>query len=598
MRPEAGRPPAVAGTGRGETGAALLFGAAAAFVAGVDLVRWVRPALLVDPEPAWAFARLLLAVFVIAATAGAGVLATALFRSLARRHGAALSLAAFPARPASLAAIAAAAVLLGGLARFTALETSPPSLWIDDLTLIAPALDLDGTPSDFRDAIRPAPYGVAKAYGSVGVFYLELYRLALRTFGTNIFGVRFLSAAAGTLSLLTALALGRALLPAGGGALTALVLAGLRWHLLFSRWGWNAIVLAPIADAAALLLLSARRRRSAPLLVLAGVVAGVGAHVYLASWVVAVGLLLLAAWPREGGQALRPSLAAALLFAAGFALAAAPLFLFREGRQAPYFARTSDHSALAEIRYAGSPLPVFSAAADSLVAPWLKEDPYRNQDLPGKSRLGWILGPPVALILARSLLRPLEPISSYLLAHGSAAFAASVAGGQAGIPNGYRFAYLADVAAVAAAAGILCILGLVAPSSRRAAAIAAVGLIAVCGALSARDVLAEWPARRDTFDAFHGQDTLLARTALRWDRYGEVEVSPALGHSPLTIRAIRRYRLDPCDLGPQGKAGALRIRIVASGTGPDSGERLVEKVRDSWGRDWASVYAKPAVASS
>ena len=596
MRPEAGRSQAEAGTGRGETGAALLFGAAAAFVAGVDLVRWVRPALLVDPEPAWALARLLLAVLVIAGTAGAGVLATALFRSLARRYGQALSLAAFPARPAAIAAIAAAAVVLGAAARFAELSTSPPSLWIDDLTLIAPALDLEGKPSDFRDAIRPAPYGVAKPYGSVGVFYLELYRLALRAFGTTIFGVRFLSAAAGVLSLLTALALGRALLPAGGGALAALVLAGLRWHLLMSRWGWNAIVLAPIADLAALLLLSARRRKSAGLAALAGAVAGIGAHVYLAAWIVAVGLVLLAAWPREGTVGFRPSIARPLLFAAGFALAAAPLFLLREGREAPYFARPVDHSAAAEMRYARSAMPLFAAAADSLVAPWLKEDPYRNHDLPGKSRLGWILGPPVALVLARSLLRPREPLSAYLLCQGCAAFAASVAGGHAGVPNGYRFAYLSDVAAVAAAGGVLCILGLLPASSRHTAAIAAVGFLAVSGALSARDVLMDWPARRDTFDAFHGQDTLLARTALRWERYGRVEISPGLGHSPLTIRAVRNHRLDAGDHGDGGAAGNLLVRIEPAGAIPETGERVVERVRDAWGRDWARVLARPLTA--
>jgi hypothetical protein len=405
--------------------------------------------------------------------------------------------------------------------------------------------------------------------------------------------VRFVSAAAGVLSLVTALALGRALLPKGGGALAALALAGMRWQLLLSRWGWNAIVLAPMADAAALLLLAARRRKSPVLTVLAGLLAGLCAHIYLAAWVVAAALLLLAAWPREDGPAWRPSAAAALLFAAGFAAAAAPIFLFREGREGAYFARPADHSVVAEMRYMRSPMPAFAAAADSLVAPWLKSDPYRHHDLPGRSRLGWILGPPVALALARSLLRPREPFSAYLLTQGAAALAASVAGGHAGVPNGYRFGYLADVTAVAAAGGVLCAIAFIPAPARRIAGIAAVGLLTIHGALGARDVLAVWPERKETFDGFHGQDTLLARTVLRWERYGRVVIAAPLAHSRLTTGAIVGYRLDP-DLPASVPrvAGKRCFRIVGSETALEPGEKIVERVGDAWGRPWGRVLGR------
>ena len=146
---------------------------------------------------------------------------------------------------------------------------------------------------------------------------------------------------------------------------------------------------------------------------------------------------------------------------------------------------------------------------------------------------------------------------------------------------------------MAAAAGILCLLALVAPETRRAAAIAALGLVAISGILGARDALRDWPRRRETFDGFHGQDTLLARAAVRWDRYGEVAVSPALAHSSITIDAIRRYRLDP-DAPPAGAARDATaprrsFRIAAPGTPPQTGERPVERVRDAWGRDWGVV---------
>lgn len=581
MRAASGRDPSAR--------AAFLVGVAVAFVTGVDLIRWVRPLVLTDPDSAWLLPRLVLGLFVIAATVCAGGLAGAVFLLAARSLSS--SLEPLPLPRVTLFAVSAAAVVLGVTARFTFLETAPPSLWIDDVSLITPALALKGAPSDFADAIRPAPYGVARPYGSVGVLYLELYRGALLLFGTTVFGVRFLSAAAGVASLFTAAAIARALLPRGGGTLAALVLAGLRWSLLLSRWGWNAVVLAPIVDAAVLLLLRARRRESLLFALLSGVVAGLAAHIYLAAWVAAAALLLLAGWPRDGVGPARPRLRLVLLFAAGFACAAAPIFLLHEGRTAPYFARASDHSLLAEIRYMRSAMPVFAAAADSLAGPWFLSDPYQHHDLPGRTRLGWILGIPVAAALARSLLHPRREFSAYLLSQAGAALAGSVAGGHAGVPNGYRFGYLADVTAVAAAGGVLWLLAIVPAPRRRVAAIAGIGLLSLEGILGARDALIDWPRRRETFDGFHGQDTVLARTALSWERYGSVRMDPGLGHSPITLEGIRRYRLDPGFRETSRPGGRRCFRIAAPETVPDAGERVrvVELVRDPWGRDLAVV---------
>lgn len=572
--------------------AALFIGLAVAFVAAVDLARWVRLPVLTDSDPAWVVPRLLLGLFVISGTVSAGGLAAAVFLMIARGVSARFSFEPLPFRRATLFAVAAAAIVLGAFARFVSLSTVPPSLWIDDVSLIVPALELKGAPSDFADAIRPAPYGVAKPYGSVGVLYLELYRGALRLFGTTVFGVRFLSAAAGVASLFTVLLLGRALLPRGGGELAALALAGLRWNLLLSRWGWNAVVLAPIVDVAVLLLLRARRREKLALALASGAVAGLAAHIYLAAWIASAALFLLAAWPVAGPAPARLRLRPALLFAAGFACAVAPIFLFKDGRVAPYFARASDHSLLAEIRYTHSVMPAFAAAADSLAAPWFKSDPYPHHDLPGRTRLGWILGVLVALALALSLMRPREEFSGYLLSQGAAALAGSVAGGHAGVPNGYRFGYLSDVTAVAAAGGALWLLAMVPAQRRRAAAIAVLASVALSGALGARDTLTVWPQRPETFDGFHGQDTLIGRAALRWERYGPVTVSPDLGHSAITIQGIRRYRLDssPSEVPPPAVRRKC-FRIEPPGTLPGPGERLVERARDSWGRDWAVVLA-------
>ncbi|MEP7132897.1 MAG: hypothetical protein ABI914_07015 [Acidobacteriota bacterium] len=576
--------------------AAFLVGGLFGFVAAVNLVRAFRPLPLLDPDPSWAAPRLLLGLLAIAGTAASAGAAAGAFWVWAKRDrvpsGAAEPLAL---SRRSLAGLSIAALFLGALLRFASLERLPPSLWIDDLSLISPALELRGRPADFANAIRPAPYGVEKPYGSVGVLYLEGYRAALANFGTTVFGVRFLAAAAGVCSIAAVYFLARELLPSGGAALAAIVIATLRWNLVNSRWGWNGVVLAPLVDVAALLLVLARRRRSAGLAAAGGAVAGVAAHVYLAAWVGAVALVLFALWPLRGegeGGRVRPLVRLPVAFAAAFVLCTLPIFLWKEGRVAPYFARASDHNVVREMRRARSPMPLFGAASDSLSAPWYRADPFT-----GYRWLGWLLVVPVGVAAARALAHPGEEPSAFYASHWVAALAASVVGGQAGIPNGYRFGYLADVAAIAAASGILLIASRRKPAARRAIAIAAVGALAVSGALGAHDALVEWPARRDTFDSFHGQDTLLGRAAARWESFGRVAVEAGSEHSPITVEAVRKYRLD-ADLvpspSPAAKAEKARaFRVAGPRSEARAGEKVVERVRDAWGRDWGLVFAAP-----
>jgi hypothetical protein len=566
-------------------------------VALVDLVRFVRFSLLIDPDRGWAVARLLLGLGVAAAAGAGGVLAAAAFAVWAADRRSSLEAAPLPFRPISLALLAGGALLAGSAVRFVALARVPPWLFVDDVSLLDPTLALAGSWRDFSDTVRPVPFGVAKLFGTVGVVYLEGFRLALKAFGTTVFGVRFLSAFAGAASIVTAALLARALLPRGAGALAALVLAGLRWHLILSRWGWNMIVLAPIVDIATLLVIRSRRRRGVAAPAVAGAVAGLGAHVYLAGWIAAAALAGFCVWPGARDDARPARRSRALLFGAGFLLVVAPLFLFREGRTVPYFARTGDHNILREFGYRHSVEPLFAAAADALVAPWIIPDPTARHDLPGRSRLGWILGIPVLAALARALLKPREEVSGLLWLQGSAALMATLVAGEAGNPNGARFGYLTTVTAVAVAAGVLNLLAAARPAARHAAALAAVGLLTVAGALGVRDALLVWPERMETFTGFHGMDTLIGRAAARWERFGVVEVARGLGHSPAAIGGVRRYRLDPDPAPTPAGSPRLQIRIVGPGLAAESEERLVELVTDPKGRPLARVLAQRRTGS-
>jgi hypothetical protein len=580
-------------------GAAVLSGTGAAFAVGVFLVAAIRLRLLLDPDPAWALARLLLTLGVIAAAGGAGVAVSAALFLWSRTRAVREALPGLPLSAGALLLLAAAALLAGAAARFAALDRLPAALWVDDVSLIVPALSLQGGPRDFADPVRGVPFGLPQPYGSVGVLYLELYRAALLAFGTTVFGVRFLSAAAGVLSIATAMALGRALLPRGGGALAGLAVAGMRWHLILSRWGWNAIVLVPVLDIAALLLVRARRRRSAAAAAAAGLTAGVAAHIYLAAW---IGLLALGAfllWP-DPGLTRRWRLLAAGLFVAMFFLAASALLWPGPGRT-PYFRRAGQHNVLLEIRRQRSLEPLFSAAAIALGAPWFLGDPSPWNDLPRAPRLGWILGIPVAAALARALSRPREELSGFFLAHAGAAFAAVVVWGTEMQPNGYRVAYLTTVTGVAAAAGALSLLSLLKERARRAAAIAIVGLFAVSGALAARDLFLRWGPMLEAWEGYQGRDNLVSRAVLRWKRYGPVAVDPAVASmlangTTLYLDLLVRYGLDAGGSAPAGpsalssaSAARRRFRVLPANAALASGERRVESVRDGRGTEWAVV---------
>ena len=584
----------------------ILLGLLAAFVAAVDAVRAIRPDLLLDSDASWALPRLGLWLLVAFISAAAGGIAAALFFGWSRTVAATQPLSPLPFKRSTLAVLFVVAVLAAAIFRFVWLDRLPPALWEDDVSLIAPAIALQGSWRDLADPVRPVMYGAKAPYGSVGVLYLEAFRLVLGVGGITVFALRFVSAFSGVLSVLTCAWLARTLLPRGGGTLAAVILAGLRWHLILSRWGWNMVAIAPLLDLAAIAVIRSRRGRSAWPAAAAGLLVGLAAHVYLAAWIAGAALFAWLLWPRhqdDGKGGLAPPAAAYL---GAFAAVVLPLFLLRPEGSVGYLRRVGHHNVLTEMRLSRSALPPFSAAADSVRAPWFLPDPVARQDLPGRSRLGWALGIAVAAGLARAFVNWREEASSYLLAQGGAALAASVAGGQAFLPNGARFGYLAGAAAIAAAAGVLWILSRVPVGWRRIAAILGVGVLGWVGLAGARDAILKWAPDPGTFASFYGQDTLIGRAAARWDRLGSVRVDHALGHSPDaaevgTVELVRRFRLDPQDPGHGMMSGAPRarqrsFRVASPQTSPEAGERIVERVQDGWGKTWAVVLGRAGPA--
>lgn len=579
---------------------AALFGCLVWFVVLMNLIRLVRVDLLISPEPSWALARLVLTLFVGTLSAGAGVLAAAGFLLWSRTERAAASVEPLPFHRGALAVLALAALGFGVLVRFAWLDTIPSAVWFDEVLPIGPSLALEGRWRDFQDAIRILP-PEGRPHAFSGVAYLEAYRLVFQKFGTTLFALRFPGALEGALSLVTAFLLARTLLPQGGAAIAILVLAGLRWQIILARFGWNGLALVPIADLATLLLIRARRRSSPGAALAGGLVAGIGAHVYLGAWIVALALGGFLLWPQVRAAAFGRRLALVTLFGFGFLAAASPIFLLKKDRPSSYFGRASDQSLILDIRRTKNWMSPLTTFADCLQAPWLPE-PVSRQDLP-RSRLGWILGIPVAIAFLRAFRSPRDELSALFLAHAFAATAASMRWGFPGHPNGFRFLYLTTVTAIAVASGTLWLVGLF-PRRRRLAALAALGLLGCASLWGARDALFRWGESRETFDSYWGASTLVGRAETRWRRYGQVRLDRNLKYEDLVVDAIRRHGLDPEEqraralfLGSASLAGRgdRCFRIAAPGTAAGKSERRVQVLRDAWGRDHGVVFGNRCV---
>lgn len=573
-----------------------VFAAIVGFVILVNAVRIFRPESLFQPELSWLVVWLGMWVAALGATAAGAAIAYHAFAGFEGTHAGCAPLEALPFRPGTLAALTLAAVATGVALRFADLAGRPPSSLLDDLTLIAPTLRLDGAFRDFLRPLRAAPYGLGKPFATVGVLYLEFSRWSLGLWGTTLAGIRFPAALAGSLSIFTGALLGRTLLPRGGGTVVALALAGMRWHLIVSRWSWAvAIVVIPIVDLATILLVHARRRRSLWLAAAAGVVCGLAAHAYLVAWVAGAALVLWAA--ADTGQVERAfaRVLRAAVFAGGFVLAVSPLFLPGSSGDPPYFVRVGNHNVLSEIRYQKTVLPLFGATADALAAPWFVPEPAPWADLPGRSRMGLVFGACLAVGFGRAFVRPHDELSGLLLAHALAAGVSAVAQGESGHPNGYRYVYLTVPAALGIASGLLALVGGAPERAKRSVALAGIGAVAIAGTLGARDACAVWPQARPTFVQFRGCGTLLGEAAHRWSLRGRTEIDRG-PETELKIAAIvQRYALTRWPEAPPG--GPLRtpsmfcVRLAPPKT-LASGERVVERVVTPWGEPCGVVIRR------
>lgn len=179
------------------------------------------------------------------------------------------------------AALLLVIVVLGGCLRFYQLDRLPPGLYTDEAFYALDALDVQ---AGARPIYFPANNGREP-------LFIYLLAASVTAFGRTPLAVRFPAAVLGTLDIVAAYALGRALFGRRVGLMAAALTAGCLWALALSRIGLRATTLPPLA---ALMLACAAygwQTRRRWLIALAGALCGLCFYTYLAARLIPLPLI-------------------------------------------------------------------------------------------------------------------------------------------------------------------------------------------------------------------------------------------------------------------------------------------------------------------
>ncbi len=452
----------------------------------------------------------------------------------------------------------AVSVLLGVFLRLFRWDVLPPGPWIDEALVLraARAVAADPAASLFgMTPLLPPEAGFQNAW--VPNLYLRLASLVDALAGGGMASIRALSIGpslvllAGVVLIAGEAGRGRPQVGPAGAFLAATSM----WLLTTARWGWNAVFAAAALVLAAWAALVAARRRALAWSLLAGALLGLSLYGYQAARLaVAVPPAALAYFllrrRRDAGAAAHIRLAAGALLAA--AAVAGPLFVAAVRHPERVFARERSLSVLslppaAAVRGLGRNVADYGALF--LVGGDRNErhgDPARPV-LPAP-----VLG--FAFVGAGVAVRRSRPERLLALLAGVLLLGGLLAVGEAGA-NAYRISAAAPFLLVLAACGLSALLSAVPETHRRAAGLAALGLVLFSG-LSEAAAFLSWGASPRTWGAFGGPERELA-DAIAGERAAG-DVVPVL----LAPGAARNADVVDALLGHPGDGGRRTTRTV------------------------------------
>lgn len=443
----------------------------------------------------------------------AGVLFAALVRATERLERA-TDLRAMRATR-GVVAIALLAAGIGIASRFAFPEWIPPGLWFDPPFEARALLERpDGLPWIGGAPLHADP-AAAGNRELVSFVYLHFYDLVFRVFGRGEAGFGALSAVPGVLAIPAAAWLAWEVSGGLAASLATVAVALGLWPLVFSRWGYTAAALIPLALVAGAATLAALRTRRVAFALLAGAALGLSLHTHSSSWAVAAGLgvfslsllrarenraLVLAAWLTAG--------VAFLPFGIGYLQN--PANLGGRIRDVPAGSRVSGAYGAPVTGPLRVPATLLTNALDYAGVLVWTPDPNARDGLPERPALHPLLGIAALAGFARAASRRTRADLA-LLALAGGSLAAGVLSNPGGAPNTIRTCVFVPAALVAAA-------GVLATWSAALARRLAVRPAAAAGAVAAavlvfetRPFLATWPEHPAVLAHFCVTETSAAR---------------------------------------------------------------------------------------
>jgi len=218
--------------------------------------------------------------------------------------------------------------------------------------------------------------------------FLYLLAGAIKLFGTSEAALRVVPVAAGMAAVVAFYFLARRLLTREAALAAAAFFAVSRWAVTFSRIAWEASLVPVIEMTSIYLLLRAVETRSRTCFALGGVALATGLYTYVAFRMMPVVVLFMLAYiaVRER-DLLRRNAAGLAVFAAAFALAAAPIGAYALVHPDRVLARTRRVSVTSEIQDRGSVRPLWNNAVSSLKMMNAAGDRNGRANLPGEPML-------------------------------------------------------------------------------------------------------------------------------------------------------------------------------------------------------------------
>jgi hypothetical protein len=425
-----------------------------------------------------------------------------------------------PPVPRATRGVLAVALFASGIGvalRFAFPEMIPPGLWFDPPFEARALLERpDGLPWIGGAPLHADPVAAGNRE-LVSYVYLHFYDAVFRVFGRAEAGFGALSAVPGALAIPAAAWFAWEVSGGLAASLATTAVALGLWPLVFSRWGYTAAALIPLALLAGAATLAALRTRRLAFALLAGAALGLSLHTHSSSWAVAAGLgvysLALLRAKENRGLVLAAWLAAGLAFLPfGIGYLRNPANLGGRIRDVPAGSRVSGAYGAPVAGPLRVPATLFTNALDYAGVLVWTPDPNPRDGVPGRAALHPLLGIVALAGFARAAGRRTRGDLA-LLALAGGSLAAGVLSNPGGAPNTIRTCVFVP-AALVAAAGVLATWAAELARRLDVRPVAAVASFAAALLVfETRPFLATWPEHPSVLAHFCVTETSAARLA-------------------------------------------------------------------------------------